>query len=462
MAISDGLLKFDRRDPRLNRLPDEVAIEILMGCNLSCPMCPVSGLPHSMNGRRETVMSAGLYQRIIDQISDRPRSVLLNVFSEPLLHPRLIEFIQIAKTASHHVAIITNGTKLTRAYSARLIEAGLDALTVSIDGHRDETYRAMRVGSNRETVMRNLRDLAAENAARGNPLRVEINYLLTSATGPEASQFWYEYSPLVAAINLIPVTAWGNQWRLPAGMPQDGADPRLVPRGPRMAARTPCPHIWRALWVSAEGRVMLCTNDYEQRSALPYVQDRPLVDIWREDVGRIRQEQAEGRFDREPCRTCWLNDVPAVASRNDRRRAFAAARGRRLMATMVPDAWLPPALRRRRIRRNAPAGCVDTPLPDATVTGIAIVNGWATACAGRSVEQIEIRVDGVSHGVARYDLFRPDVGEANPGEGHSFSGFSYSLDTRRVSNGAHTLDAIVRDNRAQRMTLGSRTIYVAN
>ena len=83
MAISDGLLKFDRRDPRLNRLPDEVAIEILMGCNLSCPMCPVSGLPHSMNGRRETVMSAGLYQRIIDQISDRPRSVLLNVFSEP-------------------------------------------------------------------------------------------------------------------------------------------------------------------------------------------------------------------------------------------------------------------------------------------------------------------------------------------------------------------------------------------
>jgi radical SAM protein with 4Fe4S-binding SPASM domain len=310
--------------------------------------------------------------------------------------------------------------------------------------------------------MRNLRELVAENAARGNPLRVEINYLLTSKTAPEASAFWSEYSPLVAAINLVPVTAFGNQWQLPDWMPQEGADPRLVPRGPRGAARTPCPHIWRALWVSAEGRVMLCTNDFEQHSALPFVQDKPLVDIWREDVGRIRREQAEGRFDRKPCSTCWLNDVPAVASRRDRRRAFAAARGRRLIATMVPDALLPPSLKRRRARRDAPTGCVDAPLPDATVAGVVVVKGWATASAGRRVERVEICVDGVSHGVARYDLFRPDVGEVHPGEGHSFSGFSYSLDTRRLANGTHTLDAIVEDERVRRATLPSRTIHVHN
>ncbi|HEX6462923.1 MAG TPA: hypothetical protein VFZ98_00665 [Vicinamibacterales bacterium] len=101
-------------------------------------------------------------------------------------------------------------------------------------------------------------------------------------------------------------------------------------------------------------------------------------------------------------------------------------------------------------------------MPDATVTGIFIVNGWATASAGGRVQRIQIRVDGISQGVARYDLFRPDVGEINPGEGHSFSGFSYSLDTRRFSNGAHTLDAIVEDGRAHRATLPSRTIHVDN
>jgi radical SAM protein with 4Fe4S-binding SPASM domain len=463
VAISNALLQLDRRDPRLHELPDEVAIEILMGCNLRCPMCPVSGLPHSMNGRRPTIMSADLYQRVIDQISDRPRSLVLNVFSEPLLHPHLVEFVRIAKAAGHHVGLITNGTKLTRAYSARLIAAGLDVLTLSIDGLRDETYGVMRVGADRQTVMRNLRDLVAENAARGTPLRVEINYILTTATAPEVSAFWSEYAPLVAVINLVPVTAFGNQWRVPEWMPQEGADPRLVPKGVRLPARTPCPFIWREIWISAEGRVMLCTNDFEQHSALPFIQDKRLVDIWREDVGRIRREQAEGRFDREPCRSCWLNDVPAVASPEDRRRAFAAARGRRLSAAIVPDAWLPPALKRRRARRDMPTGHVDRPLPDAIVTGIVAVNGWATAAAGRRrVERIEIRVDGVSHGVARYDLFRPDVGEANPGEGHSFSGFSYSLDTRSLPNGAHALDATVEDGQGHRAMLQSRTIHVDN
>ena len=129
---------------------------------------------------------------------------------------------------------------------------------------------------------------------------------------------------------------------------------------------------------------------------------------------------------------------------------------------MVPDALLPPSLKRRRARRDAPTGCVDAPLPDATVAGVVVVKGWATASAGRRVERVEICVDGVSHGVARYDLFRPDVGEVHPGEGHSFSGFSYSLDTRRLANGTHTLDAIVEDERVRRATLPSRTIHVHN
>jgi hypothetical protein len=94
--------------------------------------------------------------------------------------------------------------------------------------------------------------------------------------------------------------------------------------------------------------------------------------------------------------------------------------------------------------------------------GIVVVNGWALASAGRGIERVEIRVDGVGHGVARYDQFRPDVGEVHPGEGHSFSGFSYSLETRHFSNGVHTLDAILRDSRALGVTIEPRTIRAKN
>lgn len=462
MGISRGLLLFDRRDPRLHELPDEVAIEIVMGCNLRCPMCPVSGLPSSMNGRRATMMDADVYRRVVEQISDRPRSILLNVFGESTLHPDLIEFIRIAKAPGHHVALFTNGTKLTRTYSANVIEAGLDALTVSIDGLQDDTYRGMRVGANRSAVLRNLRGLVAENAARGNWLRIEINYILSSSTGPEASAFHQEFRPLVAAINLTPVTDFGSHWSLPDGMPEDGADPRLVARAPRLQSRTPCPHLWRALWVSAEGRVMLCTNDFKQYSALPTVQQRPLRDIWREDVGRIRRAQVEGCFDKEPCRSCRLNDVHTVATTDDRRIAFAHARRQQLMEAIVPLAWLPRRLKRRWAIRDRAVGWVDAPSANATVAGLVIVNGWAVARAGRTVERVEVRIDGTTRGLARYDQFRPDVGEVHPGDGHSFSGFSYPLETRGLSNGPHQLDALVHDSRAQRVALASRTIRVEN
>jgi radical SAM protein with 4Fe4S-binding SPASM domain len=462
MAISQGLLEFDRRNPRLDELPNEVAIEIVMGCNLRCPMCPVSGLPHSMNGRRPTLMTAAVFNRVIDQISDRPRSILLNVFGESLLHPQLVEFIRIAKTPRHHVAIITNGTRLTPAYAGQIIDAGLDALTVSIDGLRHDTYAGMRIGAEMGAVVDNLRALIAENARRGHRMRIEINYIRSSTTAQEMAAFHNEFAPLVAVINYTPVTDFGSHWDLPREMPEPGADPRLVAMAPRLPARTPCQHLWRALWVSAEGRVMLCTNDFKQESALPYVTGRSLRDIWRDDVGRIRRDQVEGRYDSEPCRSCRLNDVSEVRPKPERQRILAAKRREALMTTIIPRSLLTARLKARRAVRAASSGWIDTPSSGSTVAGVVIVQGWTFGGTGRTIERVCVRVDGVAHGIARYDQFRPDVGEVHPGEGHSFSGFSYTLDTSALANGPHSLDVTVMDSWHDHVDLEPRPILVSN
>jgi hypothetical protein len=90
------------------------------------------------------------------------------------------------------------------------------------------------------------------------------------------------------------------------------------------------------------------------------------------------------------------------------------------------------------------------------------VQGWAVGRAGLTIERIDVRVDGQPQGVADGHAFRPDVGEVHPGEGHSFSGFSYALDTQRLSNGAHTLDVTITDSASGRVDLGARTIFVNN
>ncbi|HEV3485150.1 MAG TPA: hypothetical protein VG106_07065 [Vicinamibacterales bacterium] len=58
---------------------------------------------------------------------------MLTVMGEPLLHPRTLEFVRVAKGERHHVGMITNGTKLTRDVSTAP-DAGLNYLAISMDG----------------------------------------------------------------------------------------------------------------------------------------------------------------------------------------------------------------------------------------------------------------------------------------------------------------------------------------
>ena len=153
MARSLSRLQYDRRKYRMDELPDGIAIEPIMGCNLRCPMCPVPTSTTAMDGRTPTVMPLDLYRRIIEQISDRPRSVLLTIMGEPLLHPRILDFVRLAKAAQHHVGLITNGTKLTRDVSTALLDAGLNYLAMSIDGFNKDTYESIRIGARHSAVM---------------------------------------------------------------------------------------------------------------------------------------------------------------------------------------------------------------------------------------------------------------------------------------------------------------------
>ena len=450
MPVSPTLIEFDRRNPRLPDLPLEMQIEPVMGCNLRCPMCPVTELPDSMHGRTPTLMSLEIYRRIMDQISDRPRSILLTILGEPLLHPRIVEFITLAKERGHHVALITNGTKLTRALACRLLDARLDVLTMSIDGFTKQTYESLRVGAKHDAVLTNLRQLIEENEGRGRPLRIEINYVVSSRTEPETEAFFREFSPAVHRINFNRITDFGGQFEIPVELVVPGQDPRSISRSAPVMPRSACVHLWRAMFISAEGRMMLCCNDFKLQSGLPTVMEQPLLDVWRGVLEDHRRDHVSGTFESEPCRSCRQNSVPARRPAAVRAMVAWKALGHRALAA----AGL--------VSKPAPFGCVDRPVADSVVSGIAPVQGWALGGSGHRIDHVDVRVDGSTIGTAEWGHFRPDVGEIYPGEEHSFSGFSFNLDTRLLSNGPHTLDLLVTDEASQRGDLGARSVTVSN
>jgi hypothetical protein len=87
----------------------------------------------------------------------------------------------------------------------------------------------------------------------------------------------------------------------------------------------------------------------------------------------------------------------------------------------------------------SPFGAVDTPFADQVVTGIVPVSGWIMDDV--AVGRIEVLVDGKPVGLASYGFSRPDVATVFPNAPEQI-GFSYPLDTRRLSPGPH--EVVVR------------------
>jgi hypothetical protein len=90
------------------------------------------------------------------------------------------------------------------------------------------------------------------------------------------------------------------------------------------------------------------------------------------------------------------------------------------------------------IVQNVPAkGYIDTPANGSVVKGEIAVNGWFLDDSG--VAKIEVLVDGKSMGEAKYGISRPDVGKAFPEYKNANAGYQFTLNTKKLTNGQHTL-----------------------
>jgi hypothetical protein len=109
----------------------------------------------------------------------------------------------------------------------------------------------------------------------------------------------------------------------------------------------------------------------------------------------------------------------------------------------------------------APFGVLETPDFRATLNNIANGSGWALDNVG--VVQIDVLLDGQKIGDAIYGLSRPDIGTAwasFPNAAHS--GFSFQIDTTKLSNGEHTVAVRLVDAAGNATVIGTRAISVQN
>lgn len=85
----------------------KIYIEITNNCNLNCNFC-------SIVTRKKKYMSIAEFEEILKKINDYTDYIYLHVKGEPLLHPKLIDFITLADKYGLKVNLTTNGTLFKR------------------------------------------------------------------------------------------------------------------------------------------------------------------------------------------------------------------------------------------------------------------------------------------------------------------------------------------------------------
>lgn len=105
-------------------------------------------------------------------------------------------------------------------------------------------------------------------------------------------------------------------------------------------------------------------------------------------------------------------------------------------------------------------GYIDTPTDYQFINGVFEVFGWAVDF--QQVQSVQVDVDGHVVGNANYGLNRPDVRTFDPRVFSNNVGFSFLLDTTRLSDSPHDLVVYVIDRQGNRSEIGRRKFVVNN
>lgn len=111
-------------------------VEITNVCNMRCSFCH----GHSRAPRQ---MTEAEYCRVLEQLAGKTRYLYHHLMGEPLVHPLLPRFIQLAHQAGFYPMLTTNGTLLDR-HGDSLLGIGLHKANISLhsfEGDRAETHR---------------------------------------------------------------------------------------------------------------------------------------------------------------------------------------------------------------------------------------------------------------------------------------------------------------------------------
>ncbi len=276
--------------PNIKRVADfpiHMDIETTAKCNLSCPMCPRRYLADDRYNSFGH-MGMDLFKKLVDECADNKiYSIRLSWRGEVLVNPNLADYVHYAKVVKKipNVSFLTNGSLLKGEVAKKLIEHGLDYISVSIDG-LDEAYNRIRKPLIFEKIYNNVKEFQElkRKMERKKPLIRVAALWPAIATDPD--RYYEKISKIADKIVYNPLKDY-------AVTSQDEE------------SFTMCQFLWERMFVQFDGKVQPCSN-LKNEFVIGNANESSIKQIWHSDkMEELRSIHKAGRrLDIFPCNEC--------------------------------------------------------------------------------------------------------------------------------------------------------------
>lgn len=275
--------------------PLHIDFEASFRCNLNCPMC---FRPH-IEKKDYGDMDVDLYKKAIDEcVENNLYSIRLSWRGESTLNPHIIDMVEYAKRKGiKEVSFISNGYLLEGDLAAGLIKAGLDYLTISVDG-LEKDYDRLRKPNTFESITKRLRDFykLKNRIGDGFPL-LKIQAIWTYIRD-EPGTYYNHFKDITDKINFDPENDYAIK-----EVPQDND---FV-----------CQYPWQRITITWNGEIPLCISDWNRYTKIGDLKTQTIKDIWlgeaMEEYRRI--QLCKKRLTIPSCQRCQRPSIEQIGNK---------------------------------------------------------------------------------------------------------------------------------------------------
>lgn len=279
---------------RMLAAPPVLQIEPTNACNLSCPLCPSKTMR-----RPKGMMSPETFNAILDGTGNTLLLAILYGWGEPFLNPSLPDMVSKCHERGILTLTSTNGHCLqTPDKALEIVDAGLSALIVAVDGATQESYAAYRKNGSLDSALRCAVNVQ-EAKARRNSATPFTNLRLVANRHNEEEIGKMEELARELGVDMFSVKSLGclpDCEEFSAFLPSStqmrrfGAIRRKKPLKDSFRCRAP----YRQPTVFWDGTVVGCEFDFEASSPLGNVTTEPFGSLWNNSTARKMRASISG------------------------------------------------------------------------------------------------------------------------------------------------------------------------